>query len=70
MTFQKKMDKTCSFENMYFTLGHFQRLFYCVYNLYFTYTFHFPYIIHDVYFNKVWAKPLFSVNSATPVRGR
>lgn len=57
------MDKTCSFENMYFTLGHFQRLFYCVYIHYFAYTFHFPYIIHDVVFNKFGVKPLFSANS-------
>lgn len=56
------MDKTCSFETMYFTSGHFQRLFYCVYIHYSTYTFQFPYIIHDIYFNKFWVKPLFSVN--------
>lgn len=57
------IDKTCSFENMYFASRHFQRRFYCVYIHCFTYTFQFPYIIHDVYFNKFWVKPLFSVSS-------
>lgn len=57
------MGKTRSFENMYLALGHFQRLFYCVYNHWFTSTFQFPYIFHYVYFNKFWVKPLFSVNS-------
>lgn len=55
------MGKTCSFENMYLALGHFQRLFYCVYSHWFTSAFQFPDIFHDVYFNKFRVKPLFSI---------
>jgi len=29
--------------------------------------FRFLYIIHDVYLNKFWAKPLFSVNSLSQI---
>lgn len=57
------MGKTCSFENMYLALGHFQSLFYCFYNHWFTSAFQFPDIFHDVYFNTFWVKPLFSINS-------
>lgn len=46
---------------MYLALGHFQRLFYCVYSHRFTSAFQFPDIFHDVCFNKFWVKPLFSI---------